>query len=190
MDKNESKPEVVTEEKNESAEVVETKETETTEAPESEKPSRTPEEELAYFEGRAKRLRKELGVESEKKADKKLTKKSDEIDYGQLALYNTKSDSVKIESDDDIEFLRQTIEDTGKDQKTILSAKWFQSELKEKKEVRTVEKATPSPSRLPGENTKSKVDYWINKGELPPDPALRIDVVNKKIELAKAGRKF
>ncbi|MEK7121719.1 MAG: hypothetical protein AAB857_03360, partial [Patescibacteria group bacterium] len=54
------------------------------------KPKRTPQEELEYFEGRASRLRKKLGVDSKVDTPKSTqTEKPNELDYGQLALLRT-----------------------------------------------------------------------------------------------------
>jgi hypothetical protein len=117
-----------------------------------------------------------------------VLKKSDEIDLGHLAFYNSKSDSVKIEADEDVEFLQSTIKETGKTQKTLLGSKWFQSELKERQEARSVLKATPGATRTAGEPASTKVDYWINKGQLPPDQKLREDVVNEKIRRARSSQ--
>jgi len=130
-------------------------------------------------------------VKVEKKTEKKSetkSKKTDELDYGQLAFYNSKSDSVKIESDEDVEFLRQTISDTGKSQAELLKAKWFSSELKERQEAKTVARATPGVSRVAGNSAVNTVDYWISKGQLPDDFELRAKVVDRKIELARQGR--
>lgn len=147
-----------------------------------EKPKRTPEEELSYFEGRARRLRKDLGLdEPEVKKPEKKTQKSDGLDYGQLAFYNTKVDSIKIESDEDIDFLKQTIADTGKSQKDLLGAKWFQSELKEKRSLKATADATPTGKRSSGGAVDS-VEYWMAKPfeEVPKD--MKAKVVQARLD--------
>jgi hypothetical protein len=164
-------------------EVVETKTgEETAKETEVEKPKRTPEEELSYFEGRAKRLRKDLGLEEEKpEPKKKAAQKSDELDYGQLAFYNTKADSIKIESEADVEFLKKTIADTGKSQKDLLGSKWFQAELTERRALSQTVAATPTGKRSSGVATDS-VEYWMAKPfeEVPKD--MRAKVVQAKLD--------
>jgi hypothetical protein len=152
-----------------------------------EKPKRSPEEELKYYEGRAKRLRKELGIKEEE-APKKITKKpSDELDYGQKAYL--KASGI---DNQDFEFFQQTMQDTGKDLDTLLESKWFKEELKERKDQREVSRATPSPSRLPGESAKSKVEYYLNRGEMPADTPenrkLRQEIVEARYQRARNAR--
>lgn len=165
---------------------------ETAEETKVEKPKRTPEEELAYFEGRAKRLRKDLGLEeTESKPTKKTAQKSD-VDYGQLAFYNSKADSIKIESDSEIEFLQDTMKDTGKSQKDLLSAKWFQAELKERKELQASSDAIPKGQKRTGNSSQDTVDYWLAKGEMPPadNTELRRKYVNAKMAKEQDKGKF
>ena len=153
-----------------------------------EKPQESLEARKARLSRELKQVNKKLGITEE---PKKIKSKSDELDFGQLAFYNSKSDTIKIESDEDISFLQQTIEETGKDQKSILGAKWFQAELKERKEQKSVARATPSPSRLPGDNAKTKIDYWLNRKELPPNTPENKELIAKifeaKYEREKAG---
>jgi hypothetical protein len=110
--------------------------------------------------------------------------KSDELDYGQLAFYNSKSDSIKIETDAEIAFLKKTIEETRKPQSSILNSKWFQSELKEMRELKQTADAVPSSSKRANQSSKDSVDYWVAKGELPPadQQELRRKVVNAKMK--------
>lgn len=128
--------------------------------------------------------------DEEKVAPKAKKTKTDELDYAQLAFYNTKSDSMKIESDDEIDFLKQQIQSTGKTQKEILDSNWFKVELKERRDAKSVAKATPSNSgsRQAEAPAETKVDYWIAKKELPQDKILRQAVVERKIELARQGK--
>lgn len=150
-----------------------------------EKQKRTPEEELAYHEGRAKRIRKDLGLNHEEdksdKTPKKAAQKSDGLDYGHLAFYNTKAESIRIESDEDISFLKKTIADTGKSQQDLLGAKWFQAELKERAALKATADATP-PGKRSGGAAVDSVEYWMAKPfeEVPKD--MRQKVVNAKLE--------
>lgn len=119
---------------------------------------------------------------------------ADTLDYGQLAFHNSKSDSVKIEHEDDMEFLKETLEETGKDQQSILNSDWFNAELKSRQEARTVKDATPKGGRGSGETPSTKADFWIKKGELPEDTPenreLRIEVVNARMKIEANQAKF
>ena len=146
---------------------------------------------------RAKTAEGELKELKGKTKEEKLTPeaslvKPGELDYGQLAFYNSKSDSVKIEHDEDIEFLKSTIEETGKSQQIILNSKWFASDLKEKQAVRATQDAIPSSTGRSTPSAKDTVDYWLAKGDLPPTDQiqLRRDVLNARIEGEKSGDKF
>lgn len=149
----------------------------------------TPEAKRSRLKRELDRHEKKYGFSEDRESSTKAKKtKTDELDYGQLAFYNSKSDSLKIESDEDIEFLKEQMEGTGKSQKDILASNWFKAEFKERKDAKAVAKATPGSTRTATENSSTKVDYWIAKGELPADKELRQQVVEKKYELAKAGK--
>lgn len=120
--------------------------------------------------------------------------KSDEIDFAQLAFHNSRSDSLKIEHEEDVEFLKQAIEETGKAQKDILTSKWFQSDLKERIEKREVVDATPQDNKRSTVDSKSDVDYWMKRDELPsntPDnKELREKIVDARYKMEKSVNKF
>ena len=141
------------------------------------------------FLARAKKAESKLkelkGSEKKDNAPKKPNKNG--IDYGQLAFHNSKSDSARIEHEDDIDFLQKTMEDTGKSQKDLLGAKWFISELKEMQETRATADAVPKNGRRAQTSPREQVDYWLNKKELPSDPELRRKVVNARITREKSA---
>ena len=134
--------------------------------------------------------------EEPKKPEAKESVKSGELDYGQLAFYNSKSDSVKIEHEEDIEFLKNTIKETGKTQSVVLNSKWFQSDLKDRQAVRITQEAIPFSTKRSVTQTRDTVEYWLAKydstGELPPPDQrkLREDVLNARIERDKSKDKF
>lgn len=134
-------------------------------------------------------IKKESKNEIDPKANKKAVQ--NELDYGQLAFHNSKSNSIKIENDDDIEYLQKIMNESGKSQKEILNSKWFQADIKERQEARSVKEAIPSNSRRsPSSGGKDSVDYWLAKGELPPDRELREKVVNAKIAKEASADNF
>lgn len=159
-----------------------------------EKVKLTPEQQLAIYERKSKKLRKDLGLDSDDKEPKAKATKSGDLDYGALAFHNSKSDSVKIESDEDIEFLKETMEETGKSQKDILASKWFQSELKERAEARRSSDAVPKGTKRTGSSSKDTVEHWLAKGEMPENTPenqeLRRKIVAEKIKRATSGSNF
>lgn len=159
----------------------------------TEKPKETPEAKKARLERQLERLNKHLGVDK-KPETKETSTKSSEIDFGQLAFHNTKSGSVRIESDEDIAFLEKTIEETGKSQQAILGSKWFTEELKEIQEQKRSSSAIPKGGNRSANSTKDSVDYWVSKGELPENtPAnqeLRRKIVNARYKRETSDSKF
>lgn len=117
--------------------------------------------------------------------DQKGSKKSDEIDFGKLSLHNFRENSVKVVHDDDIEYLKGWMKDSGKSQDEVLSLSSFQAEMRARQEARTVVNATPSTTRRAGEpGNQLEVEYtkYLQTGRLPQDPEMRIAVVNKRQE--------
>lgn len=135
------------------------------------------------------KLKEKLSVKNEKPAEVQPTKiepKSDELDYGAKAYLKASG----IEPTE-FEFVKKHIKESGKDIDSLLNSGYFQSELKDYRNAEAVKKATPSSTRLAPDNGKSKVDYWIDRGELPPDTyenrQLRFDIVNARYEREKSA---
>ena len=120
----------------------------------------------------------------------KLSENQEILDYGQLAFYNSKSDSEKLELDEDIEYLKEQVKETGKSQSYILGSKWFQSELKARKETRVSKNAVPSGSQRSTTTAKDSADYWLDKpfSEVPPE--MKGKVVARRMEKEKSGSDF
>ena len=115
--------------------------------------------------------------------DQKDSKKSDEIDFGKLSLHNFKDNTVKVVHDDDIEYLKGWMKDSGKSQDEILNLQSFQAEMRARQEARTVVNAMPSTTRRSGEQgNQLEVEYtkYLQTGRLPQDLEMRIAVVNKR----------
>lgn len=120
--------------------------------------------------------------------DKPSQKKSEGMDYGQLAFLTSKG----IESEDEVAFVEKTMKDTGKELKDVLKASWFQAELKEMRETNASKDAVPRGPKRSGQVTNDSVEYWLAKGELPPadQRELRQKVVNAKMKKAQSGSVF
>lgn len=156
------------------------------------KKKRSPEEELEYYEGRAARLRKKLGKDKgNTSADtEKAPSKPSELGYGELAYLTAKG----IEGDAEIALVQTIMADTGKSLKDVVGSKYFQAELKEMKEEAAAKDAIPNKGGRSGGAARDSVDYWLKKGELPPNTPenqkLRQDVVNAKTKAAQSGSQF
>ena len=110
-----------------------------------------------------------------------------EFDYAEKAYLK----AMGIEKD---EFLVvwEAIKSTGKSLDEILDSKYFQAELKEKREEKASQDAIPSGTKRSGGFARDSVEYWLSKGEMPPTDQreLRIKVVNAKIAAEKSKSKF
>jgi hypothetical protein len=128
----------------------------------------------------------------EEKEKPKSTKKSDEksdFDYGQKAYLI--ANGIKA---DEINYVKEVMEATGKDLDSVLASKYFQAELKERREAQVAEAAMPSGTKRSGTASRDSVEYWVAKGELPPNTPenfkLRAEVVNAKIKSQTSNRQF
>jgi hypothetical protein len=150
------------------------------------------EERISHLASQTRAAKKEAKEAKELKSDSEPKKTG--LDYGQLAFHNTKAEAVKIEHQEDIDFLTNTLEETGKDQASILNSNWFKSELAERQSARIVKEATPEGGRGSGETPSTNADFWVAKGELPPDTPqnreLREQVVEQRIKIEENKSKF
>lgn len=166
-------------EEEEVEETVEESTEETTEQEETKevKPKRTPEQELEYFEGRAQRLRKDLGIETPAKETK--SKKSNDLDYGEKAYLTANG----IKGAKEFDFVKTHLKQSGKDLDSLLESNYFKEDLEKFRALSQTADATPTGKRSSGVATES-VDYWVakagknaeNLAEVPQD--MRQKVVN------------
>ncbi len=124
----------------------------------------------------------------EKSTPKPDDKKTGELDRIDRAVLRTE----KITDAKEIELVQSIMKESGKDLESVLASKFFQTELKEMRELSATEDATPKGAKRSGTSTRDTVDYWLAKGELPPanEPELRRKVVNAKISKEKSGSQF
>ena len=124
-----------------------------------------------------------------KKDVENVDKKPSDLDYGQKAYL--KSSGIE---ESEIEFVKKVMDDTGKTIEEVLASKYFQAELKEKREVDRTEEAKPKGSGKSGSPARSTPEYWIAKGEMPPNTPenqkLRIEIVNLKQKNDSSGSNF
>lgn len=149
------------------------------------RPQETLEAKRARLVRELKQTEKKLGIVEPPK--QVITNKSDELDYGQKA-YLKASGIEPTEFD----FVKGELDKSGKDIDGLLQSGYFQNELKQKRDAQANLRATPSATRLSGGDPKSKVDYWLSKGELPSDTPenkkLRQEIVDEKYIRDKNAR--
>ena len=121
------------------------------------------------------------------KKESEATPEKKEFDYAELAYLTSKGIT-----DEEMQFVWDTIKNTGKSLREIIGATWFQTELKEKREAQVSKNAIPSGSSRSSSSARDSVEYWITKGELPPidQPELRQKVVNARIEAERKKSQF
>ncbi len=148
-----------------------------------EKPKETLEDKETRLERQLNQTRKKMGK------DKPKSKQSDEFDYGQYAYLK----QAGIESDEDIAFVKEKMEDSGKTLRDTLKANWFKAELKERKELATTAEAIPKDSNSKGTAMES-VDYWKGKEDSViqknAPKGMLIKVVNARLAEEKSGGQF
>lgn len=133
--------------------------------------------------GIRRRLEKDLKqTKTEPPSEAVATQESKGFDYAQKAYL--KSSGIEQV---DFDFVKDVMQSTGKSLDEVLDSKYFQAELKERKDTRMTEAATPSGSKRAGISGKDTVDYWLEKiksGQATvkdiPDRKLRIQVVNAR----------
>jgi len=147
------------------------------------KPKETLEQKEIRLERQLARIKKQRGEPVEKK-------ETSSLDYGQKAFLVAHKVSSKEEQALALEFMKNT----GKDLDDVVENKYFQAELKELRESKAEANARPDGSKRSGYSPKTSVDYWVAKGELPPNTpenqALRREVVNTRYKNETSGSKF
>lgn len=169
-------------------EVLEVEESKEEEKP-KEKKQFTPEEQLAIHKREAKKLEKQLGL-NEESSPKSKEKASSETDYGQLAYLNSKN-----VPEEDHDYVFETAKESGKTIKDLMATKWFQADLAERVEDRTVKKGTPSSSKRSAPDSKDSLGYWVGKynngtpiNEVPSE--FRTKVIDARVAKEKDTAKF
>lgn len=163
----------------EQEEVVET-ETEDEEFKESD------EAKLSRLRRQAERLEKKLGLDQ--KPEK--TKNKGELDYSQKAYLVASG----VKGQDEFSLVTDVMRETGRTLEQVLESKYFQAELKEMRDSKATADAIPKGTKRTASTARNEVEYWIQKGELPPDTPenrkLRQEVVRKKSEQSENSSPF
>jgi hypothetical protein len=138
------------------------------------------------------KLQKQKEAEAEavknkpKNEEKPAEKKSDELDYGQKAYLA--ANDIKVS--DEVNLVKTIMKDTGKTLEQVLESKYFQSELKEMRELKQTEDAIPSKGKRSNNSAKDSVEYWLAKGELPEDTKLKREVIAARRKIDSTENPF
>src|SRR5262249_37632038 len=97
----------------------------------------------------------------------------------------------------DFEYVEQVMKRSGDPLETVLNDDYLQTKLKERKDQRMAEAATPSGSKRAGQSGADSVDYWlakVNSGQTTvgqiPDRKLRQQVVNARMKAEQEKSQF
>lgn len=144
------------------------------------------------FKTKVQKLQEEL--ENYKKANppkepEKPDQSQDKKEFGYAEKAYLRAEGIEAKH---FPFVKEAMEDTGKSIEDILASKYFQAELKERREADATEEAIPEGTKRGGTAARDTVDYWLKKGELPPydQTELRRKVVNERIKQEGEGSKF
>jgi hypothetical protein len=122
-------------------------------------------------------------------AEPKLVTKEGKLDLGAKALLRTHG--IK---EDDFEFVEKELKNSNMPLDDLVTNPYFISKLNEKRNYESVVDATPEQSKRAGAPSRNQSEYWIRKGELPPNTPsnrqLRREVVNARLETEKNASKF
>lgn len=192
---NDNQDEVIVDNVEENNEEVE-EQTEDSTPTKVEKPKRTPQEELEYFEGRAARLRKKLGADTSKDEStvtenkKPSTERRNDLSDGQIAILRTEG----IKSKAEIALFKEVMAETGKGVLDLLDSSYFQSRLTDFRANQESLNAIPKGKNRSGQAGVTDIDIAFAKfketGQLPEDFQTRVEVINRSVKAEKAKDMF
>lgn len=120
----------------------------------------------------------EMKVETVADPVKKETKQQG-FDYGEKAFLRANGIVAS-----EYGLVQEVMQSTGKSLDEVLEAKYFQAALKEMREEQAAKDAIPSGSKRSTSHARDTVEFWIQKGEMPPrdQVELRRKVVEERIK--------
>lgn len=125
----------------------------------------------------------------EGKESKKPSTTGKELDYSQKAYLV----ALGHKDADEMSIIQEAMVSTGKTLEEVLANKFVQAEISDLREKKTTEEALPQGGAKRGSNpSRTSVDYWLAKGELPPPDQvdLRRKVVNERMKRESNTSKF
>lgn len=139
-------------------------------------------------EQRAKKLEDfEKGGKGDKGGDSKKSNEF-ELGYGEKAFLKANG----FDGDEEYNVILDTMKFTGKTLEEVMKHPFVTAEIKAIREQKQAEDALPKGNNRGGASSRNSVDYWLQKGELPPEDQtdLRRKVVNARINASKNKQKF
>lgn len=156
------------------------------------KPAETPEAKKARLERMQEQHRTKHPDLYKDPEEGKKGKKAKSEEFGLAEKSYLLANQIKGKEETDL--VKRIMESTGNSLEAVLESKYFQAELKEVRDAKAASDATPSGSRRSGQSASDTVDYWLSKGELPPNTPenrkLREDVVNARVNKEKSKNMF
>lgn len=160
-----------------------------------EAPSEEQEEES--LEERVKRLEQERDQErSERVKQERIAKRranqedtSTKQDYGQKAYLVAQG----IKDPEEQEVVFNAMQRTGDELENVVNDEFIQNKIQKLRNDKEAEQATPKSSGRSGSPASDSVEYWVQKGELPPKdqkPQLRRDVLQAMRKQSRRPKKF
>lgn len=145
-------------------------------------------EDSTDWKAKALKYKAILDRNKSKKPEAKKTNASNDLDYGAKAFLAVQG----IKGADELKLVKDFMANTGKDLDSVVESKHFKAELDEMRELKRTADATPTGNRRTGQSARDSVEYWIAKGELPPqsDAELRRKVVNARMKKEGSGAVF
>jgi len=119
--------------------------------------------------------------ESREKTEPNKSNATDKFDYADLTV-RTYLKTEGVDNREDQDWLLSEAKELRKDPTELLAKKFYQEELKDRKDQREAESASPNGKGRGSGKTQADPDYWIAKGKLPKDQKLAEKVVNAKIK--------
>lgn len=139
------------------------------------------------LEGRLKRAETKLKKSSDSPTTSKPSTSGD-LDYSQKAFLAVND----VKSTKEIALAKEFMSNTGKSLDDVVTNKYFLQELKELKDLEMTAQATPSGSKRTGQSAQDSVEYWLAKGEMPPQgqTELRRAYVSAKMKKDTGAKMF
>lgn len=108
-------------------------------------------------------------------------KQKDGLDYGMKAYL--RSEGIEAEY---FGFVQEQMEESGLELESLLANGYFKQLLQEKRNKASIDSAIPSKTRNVSESAKTRVDHWVEKGELPPNTPENAELRSKVLAAREA----
>jgi hypothetical protein len=135
---------------------------------------------------------KRMAEQRAKKLEKapEVGTKSKGLDYGMKAFLAASG----IKGSDEIAIVEQAMRYSGESLEDLVDNPFVKTQLSALREAKAAQAAIPSGTKRSGTSPRTEIDYWLAKGELPPNTPenqdLRRKVVNAKLTRTKQVSKF